>query len=68
MVLVLTPAPFLWLRYSNLYLLVVLFADGLMLRVLWALLDEAAARKAGDGLKWVMIVGMIALACAGAPE
>lgn len=69
--ILLTPAPFLWLGYSTLYLPVVFVADALMLRVLWLLCDDrsdVAVRRAGKLMKWVMVAGMAALACAGAPE
>lgn len=67
----LTPVPFLWLGYSSVYLLVVLAADVLMLRVLWLLqAGEApgAIHRAGSLLKWAMVTGMLALALSGVPE
>lgn len=63
----LTPLPFLFLRYSALYLLIVLLADVLLLRALWLLPkhpEEAGAPSAW--LKGAMTAGMAALFAAEA--
>lgn len=67
----LTPAPFLWLDYSSLYLLLVLVADLLIVRAVWLLQDAgsgANAARASAALKWAMVAGLAALAAAGAVE
>lgn len=63
--LLLTPLPFLVLDYTGLFLVLMLAADGLLLRALWLLLDpqpEQQARQASQVMKAVMAAGMAALA------
>lgn len=60
------PVPFLAARYSGLYLLVVLAAAFLLLRVLWLVGEDAhRAAEASACLKGVMFAGMVALALGG---
>lgn len=63
----LTPLPFLLLDYSGGFLLLVLVADGLLLRVLWLLRGTRMQRigRASALVKWGMVIGMAALAAAG---
>ena len=64
----LTPLPFLVLNYGGLFLLLVLFADLLLLRVVWMLQKEPTASQmsqASSLMKWSMVVGMGALVAAG---
>jgi geranylgeranylglycerol-phosphate geranylgeranyltransferase len=65
----LTPLPFLLFEYSSLYLLIVLAADLLMLRVIWILQipqPQLRAGRASGLLKGAMLVGIVALAASGA--
>lgn len=65
----LTPLPFLLYDYSSLYLLIVLAADLLMLRVIWILQmpqPQTRAGRASGLLKGAMLLGIVALAVAGA--
>ena len=68
LIILLTPLPFLMFNYGSLYLFIVLVADGLLLwtlGVLFASTPTNKNRKASTIVKWTMIVGMGALACAG---
>ena len=63
--LLLTPLPFLLFDYRGLFLLLMLFADALLLHTLWLFLGphpEQRAGKASQLLKVVMAAGMTALA------
>lgn len=59
-----TPVPFLYLGYGDIYLLVVLFADVLLLYALWCLSGPEKAGRASAALKAAMFVGILALALA----
>ena len=64
----LTPLPFLVLDYGGLFLLLVLFADLFLLRVVWLLQEGPTASRMGQAsslMKWGMVVGMSALVAAG---
>ena len=66
--LALTPLPFLVLNYGGLFLLLVLFADLFLLRVVWLLQKEPTVSRmsqASSLMKWSMVVGMGALVAAG---
>lgn len=61
----LSPVPFLVLDYSGLYLLLMLFADALLLAALWTALRRDSLSSAGRASRWTkfaMVVGLAALA------
>jgi len=66
--IVLTPVPYAVLGYGGLYLLLILFADGVLLAALWSGLrqqEENFAGRASALVKVAMVFGLVALSLAG---
>ena len=66
--IVLSPLPFAFLGYGGLYLLLIMFADGVLLAAVWAGMqqeDERFAARASALVKTAMVFGLGALSVAG---